>query len=482
MFVLSFALVTGGILYLAATKGPRKALWIGWFLTMTMAPSWLVKPIGSVVFDLRTAAAMAIIAGFFIFPGEKLRFRWLLIDTLMTMLVASIIISSLLAWEIRPLTIPELTRRWLPPYLMGRLFLQSITDVDRVVPVAAKVMLILSLYVATESVIKFNPVNKVLGKSYAVLEAGEGYRWGIKRAQGPLGHPIFFGMMTVMLLPWGMEVGRRARHKQGPKWWLLVPFASFGSVFCTASRGPIIAAMFTVYITLFFRRPKLRIPMFLLVAIGIVSVVYGKDLLMQTLSKAAGETEEHSRIIINGEEVEYTGTKHRLLLYSVYADAVRQAGLFGYGMRMRNVPIEDHLAQRFSSIDNHYLLFLLQHGWGGMGCFAAVSLCVLAYLGTAAWNPKLPQAGLAGAMFGGFFAVTLLMQTVWFAPDYATLWLFSAGLAGSLRCLPRTVEESASPQPAPVQTAAVPSPILPRRLVPGHAPLPDAPGNYGEEA
>ena len=482
MFFFFLAILSGWILYVASTAGPRVAMWTGWFFTMLMVPTWLVKPIGSVQMDLRTAVAVLVVAALFVFPSEKIRMKWLLLDTLMAMLVASIILSSFFAGEIRPLTIPELSRRWVPPYLVGRLFFQSIGDLDRIAPVVARLMLILSLYVAAESAIKFNPVNKVLGKRYAVLEAGEGYRWGIKRAQGPLDHPIFFGMMTVMLFPWAVEIGRRAKHRQGPKWWLLLPFLSFGSVFCTASRGPIIAAMFTVYVTLFFRRPMLRLAMIVLLVGGAVGVVYGKDALIQSLSKAAGETQEQSRIImIDGEEVEYTGTRHRLLLYRVYADAIRQAGLFGYGMRLQNVPIKEHLALRFSSIDNHYLLFLLQNGYSGMGLFAAVTLCVLAYLGRAAWDPKVPQAGLAGAMFGGFFAVTVLMQTVWFAPDFAAGWLFTAGVAGSLHCLPQTGQQALAAGPAVPDRAPAES-ILKRRLTPGHAPLPDResePGTKG---
>lgn len=464
----------GWVLYVAATGGPRKALWVGWMTTLMLAPVWLVKGFGSIQMDMRTGAAVAVLAGFLLFPEEKLRIRWLWLDTLLLLLVASQVVSGFGADEIRPLTIPEIMRRWLPAYVMGRLFFQSVDDLDRLLPIVSRLVLILSLYAIGEALLKFNPVNEILGKHYAVLEAGEGYRWGIKRAQGPLNHPIFFGLMLVMLFPWAVEAGRRARHGAGPRWWLSLPALAFGSVFCTASRGPIIAALFTVYATLFFRRPKLRIVMVLALAIGATGVYHGKDAMIRALSKAAGESEVAARtLVIDGEEVEYTGTKHRLLLYRVYRKAIREAGLFGYGGRMRNVPIEEHLTQRFSSIDNHYLRFLLQRGYMGIGCFVAVTLCALAYLAIAAWNPKRPQAGFAGAMFGSLMAVALLLQTVWFAPDFAVVWLFCAGLAGSLHSLPRVAEQPSGEELERSGTPASESLVLQPKLVPGWAPTRD---------
>lgn len=471
MFIPLLLVLVVWTLYLAATGGPHKALWVGWMSVLMLAPTWMVKTFGSLEMDMRSGVAVAVLAGFLFFQKENLKIRWLWLDALLLLLVATQVASGFGAGEIRPLTIPEIMRRWLPAYVMGRLFFQSADDLDRVLPIASKLVLILSLYAIGEALLKFNLINEILGKQFAVLEAGEGYRWGIKRAQGPLNHPIFFGMMLVMLFPWAVEAGRRARRKIGPRWWLSLPLLALGATFCTASRGAIIAAVFTVYVTLFFRRPKLRIVMILLLILGGAGAYYGKQAMMQTLSEMAGESKEAARtIVIDGEEVEYTGTKHRLLLYRAYGKAIRQAGPFGYGIRMQGVPIEKHLAYRFSSIDNHYLLFLLQYGYMGIGLFVAATLCALAYLAVAAWDPKRPQSGFAGALFGSLLAVALLLQTVWFASDFAVVWLFCAGLAGSLHSLPRTAAPARGEEPEPSDVPVAENPVMQRRLTPGWAP------------
>lgn len=471
MFIPLLLVLVGWVLYVAATSGPQKALWVGWMAVLMLVPTWLVKSFGSIEMDMRSAVAVAVVAGFLFFQKQPLQLRWLWLDTFLLLLIASQVISGFNAGEIRPLTIPEITRRWLPAYVMGRLFFRSVDDLDDILPIASVLVLILSLYAIGESLLRVNIINEILGKHYAVLEASEGYRWGIKRAQGPLNHPIFFGMMLVMLFPWAVEAGRRTRHKAGPRWWILLPFLAFGSVFCTASRGPIIATAFTVYVTLFFRRPKLRIIMLLLVVLGGAGVYYGKQAVIETLSTAVGESEQAvQRVVIDGDEYEYTGTKHRLLLYRVYWNAIRDAGLLGYGGRMRNVPIEEHLVHRFSSIDNHYLLFLLQRGYMGIGLFITVTLCSLVYLAAAAWDPSRRQAGFAGALFGSMLAVALLLQTVWFAPDFAVIWLFCAGMAGSLHSLPRAAAPVCPEEPKPSVLPVTESPVLSRRLVPGWAP------------
>lgn len=469
-FPILFALV-GWILYIAATSGPRKALWVGWMTVLLLIPAWLVNNVGSLQLDMRSVVAAVVLLGFFIFPKEKLNVRWLWLDTFVLLLVVTQVVSGFGAGEIRPLTIPEITRRWLPAYIMGRLFFQSVDDLDRVLPIASRLVLVLSVFALGEALLNFNLINEILGKHFAVLEAGEGYRWGIKRAQGPLIHPIFFGMMLVMLFPWALEAARRARHKMGPRWWLLLPLLVFCSVFCTASRGPIIATLLTVYATLFFRRPKWRIVMALFLIIASGSVYFGEDAMVQTLSRAAGESEQDVQtIVIDGESYEYSGTKHRLLLYKVYADAIRQAGLFGYGGRLRGVPIEEHLLQRFGSIDNHYLLFLLERGYVGIGCFVMVTLIAISYLAVIAWNTTHPQAGFAAALFGSLFGVALLLHTVWFAPDFAVVWLFCAGLAGSMHNLPRVAKRTVAEEPDSASLQVAADHTMQRKLVPAWAP------------
>ncbi|MFO0875785.1 MAG: O-antigen ligase family protein [Gemmataceae bacterium] len=473
MFYPLFVGLIAWILYLATTRGAREALWLGWLPAMMLLPAWITTRSGALVIDLRTGAALAVLLGFLISGETRYFHRFVLGDLLMLGLVATMIISQYQVGPFTPLTGPEMVRRWMLPYLMGRLFLADARDVDRVVPIIARLLLILSLLAIFESVSKVNPVNRILGKTYGLLEQGEGYRMGLKRAQGTLDHPIFFGMMLVMIFPWAVEAWRRGRRGLGPKWWRWLPLFTGGALFCTVSRGPQIAGIFTFLATIFFRRPAWRLPLLggVLLLGGLAYV--NKALLLEISAHMSGEAHMEQRIItIDDEEVEYSGTNHRVLLFKVYREAIARTGWFGYGYSLRNVPIDPEQADRFGSIDNHYLLFLLQHGWSAILAFLSLGICSVIYLMRAGWRPDLPQAGIAGSLSGAMAAVLVLLMSVWFSPDFGGVWLFNAGLASALHALPAvspTVEE-----PRPTETdVPVARPTLVRRprLTAGHAPI-----------
>lgn len=150
----------------------------------------------------------------------------------------------------------------------------------------------------------------------------------------------------------------------------------------------------------------------------------------------AGENNETPKLImINGEEEIYTGTRHRVLLFKVYAEALRDAGLFGWGQQMKGIDLEDEIAERFGSIDSHYVLFFLQRGHSGLWPFVLLQVVTLVQLGRAAWPGKGLRAGLAGSMFGAMAAVDVGLFSVWFSPDFGTVWLFTAGVAANLAAL-----------------------------------------------
>lgn len=333
------------------------------------------------------------------------------------------------------MTIPEIGRRWLLPYMVGRLFISKTSDFKQFLPVVAVILLILSASNALEAGSKMNLLCKALGKSYPILEAGEGYRWGIKRAQGPLDHPIFNGLMLVMTYPFAVEAGRRAFMKKGPKWWKILPFITFVAVVCTASRGPIIAAVSAVFCTVTFTS-KFRVPLLIgALVMGVVAVEV-KDHLKEALASMAENDEFERYVEIEGKEYRYTGTAHRELLFLVYKKAIRECPFFGYGNRLRGVPIAEHLAQRFSSIDNHYLLFFLRRGKAGLGLFITITVVALYYLLRMAWNQSLPQSAMAGAMVGSLLGVSSLLTSVWFAPDHGAVWLFFVGLTTCMWTVP----------------------------------------------
>jgi hypothetical protein len=397
---------------------------------------------------------------------------------LMGLLILAQVLSVSQTSGLRPLTIPEILRKGFAPYLMGRLLLSDVADIRPNTAGIAKVILGLSALAAFECFVQMNVLNTILGRRFGLLEAGEGYRWGLKRAHVTFDHPIFFGMGLVLLLPWAMQAARFARTGAGPKWWRLLPAVLAAALVATVSRGPQMAAIATAGIYFFFRFRRIRIPLLILVVVLGGTAVTFKDELVEGLSLIAGEkpADGDVRVItIDGEEYEYSGTNHRVLLFKVYDRPAREAGAFGYGPEMKGVEIEEQLVMRFASIDCHYLLFTLQYGYLGIGAFLILTLGTLLNLTLVAWRTELPQSALAAGLCGALLSVAVLLMSVWFSPDFAGVWLFSAGLAAGLPSFMGTA--TADRMPAVPDVLNTP-PLLPpaqtrdsdARPRPAHAP------------
>lgn len=439
----------------------------GWIIVVLIAPTWMVYQLRSIRVDYRVLASVIGIAILFIHPPKnRLILKPMLSDIVIGMMFLGICISQTIWGAMAPLTPLDIGAQWLAPYLLGRVFLQSEDDIDDMIPVIVWTFFIVCVLDVTEAVLQKNIVNEMLGKRFGLLETGEGYRWGMKRSQGNVGHPIFNGFQLVMLFPWAAEASRRAKELNMGFFYKRVTWFAGIAAFFSISRGPQLALLITSGVIFFFRHPKIRLPMLLMAVTGITFIAFGKDAVIHALGKMAGEKEDDVRIIyIEGEATEYTGTRHRVLLLQVYKDAIANAGYFGWGGAMRAVELEESVAQRFGSIDSHYLMFYLQYGYVGVSLFVMLMIVVLYYSVCAAWDDKQRWCTLCGGLAGAFLALALLMTSVWFAPDYGAVWLFNAGLIANIRSLPGTSSNQKKTLTDQTTAEARPDPLR-RRLIP----------------
>ena len=481
MFHAFALLIAAGVLLFGLVRDPGDTLRKGVIATFLFAPAWLSFQVKSLIFDLRTVAeGSALLLLVFLFAHVPLR-RWTLSDTLAVLLWGGICFSEALVDDLRPLTPAELARFWLLPYLCGRaFFLNWRGDVDRSTPAVAAMIALAAGLCVVEALTKTNLVNRALGMRFGVLESGEGYRWGMKRAQGALMHPIYNGMMLTLMAPWAWSAFRSGwAAARKTKWLVAMPAVLGVAVFFCVSRGPQLAYLMTTGAVFFFAAPKWRAVTLAVAVVGGGGALVAKDAVMDRLKAAAGETQENVRtLIIDGEEVEYTGTAHRMLLFKVYGNALSRAGWFGYGGRMADIPVAEGDVGRFGSIDNHYVKHLIQYGWWGTLAFAGLGLSGVAAAARVAWRPQAPNAMFAAGLSGSILATGLLMNTVWFSPDYGCVWLFSIGMAANLAALrpPTAVRASLRPPRRPAaahsstahsSTAGIAPPIpAPRRPAP----------------
>lgn len=451
-----FVLLSVGIIVLAVTavrRGPRAGADAAFALAVAL-PCWTYLEVGAVRIDVRTALATAGIACIAFHPRSTLRPRLLWIDFLVVGLIGTIIASEATSGIVTITVVAEILLQWLVPYALGRIVFGEPDDVDRLTAALVPVCLVLAGWAVVESVTRTNPVGVLLGH-VGSSQSMYDLRWGLRRAEGPLTHPIFFGLHLVLLFPFALAAARKARDDGGPAWHRKLPWIVAAGAFCTMSRGPQLGILITLACAAAVLAPRWRS---LIVAPLVLAAVIGfaaGDLVLDLLHRWSGE--QPMLIEIDGETVAYTGTLHRLLQLRVYAEAVEHAGLLGYGSLplragQNTVPyVAEHLRQMFSSIDNHYLQFVLQCGWLGLGLFLSLCATSIAYARQAAARSEGATRVLAAGLSGTLVALTLLMSSVWLASDYRFLLLAAMGSAGALQLgVTRRTSTTATPPPYPL--------------------------------
>ncbi len=437
MFYLFTLMLVAYTLHVASREGGGAALRKSFLIAALLGPTWMTYNLRSIRLDFRIIQAILGCVVLVAFPPKrKIVFQPCLADAVAFALFLCLCVSQYLNGGLAPLTAFDIGFTWLSTYVVGRLFLQSPEDLKELAPLAAKLIAIVCVLALIEALTKMNPVNTLLGKRFGILESGEGYRWGMKRAQGNVSHPIYNGFQLILFLPLALELLREGRLSVKKNWlYMVTPLALGAAILVTVSRGAQLGYLIVCGIATFLMIPKLRIPLIATAIAGGVTLFAVRDVLIDSLGKMAGEnTEEVRMIMIDGEEVEYTGTKHRILLLQVYRRPLEQAGLFGWGGAMSGVQIDPDLAQRFGSIDSHYVLFHLQYGQLGNGLLGFLMILVTWYSIRAAWSNSSWQPVAAG-LAAGFVSLAISMTSVWFAPDYAAIWMFNAGLACNVRSL-----------------------------------------------
>jgi len=430
----AFAVGLLGTLVLMADRGFRDGMHLAWFLVTLAIPGWFTVTFRSITLDAVTGMAVATVLVLLLRPFPGARSRWVLSDVLVCGIVLAGLVSDAVNRLLIPGTVFELIRSWVLPYLVGRVFLSSWDDMRRTLPVVAVLAAALSVYAIIESLSQTNVLAVATGKKWELLENSEGFRWGLKRAQAITNHPIYFGLLMALTLPWLLAAARQALRGDGPKWWVAIPAVAALGAFVTVSRSAQLAILIVFAADLFFRRPGYRVPMLILAAALAMALFVFRTEALDLLGSYAGEQEVgRDKVRIYGVEYDYSGTRHRDLLVLAYDEAINQAGWIGYGTMVQDIPRDPYMDVRFQSIDNHYLLHYLRYGILGTVAFLAFAAAGAWNLGREALARDGPLSELAAGLFGAFVAVTLMVRGVAFSADFGATWLFVAGLAASMR-------------------------------------------------
>lgn len=442
---ISVAVLGGLCLWLFVRVGPRQAVAAAALVTL-LAPQWVKwDPNGFI--NVPTAVTVLMLALYSFHPQATFDFRLRLCDWAILAMMAVHIVSDIYNDGFSFVILLRAYGEWFMPYVAGRLAFQSVEDVRWALPLAAGVGfafmfqgVVESILFLTTNVFEFFVMQERPVPEGIRSNAENASRWGFKRAYGPLMHPLYYGVVQVILMPWLLYATHRllSRRHGDPheKGWLLgIPVTAVG-VASSLSRGPFLAIGALVYGVFWVLTPKYRFTLGVTgVAIALATITLSGALLNQ-LDTLTGEDLSARTTKEDGKEVKHTSAQARQELFDIYGYPMKLAGLLGFGTERcssfpPHVPLKESTTE-VKSVDNAYILFTLRFGYLGLLAFVAINVA-------AAWQFwRLADAAggdmkiWLAAMAGMVITTMLMFMLVWMPQDIGFPYLFSLGASSGL--------------------------------------------------
>lgn len=426
--------------------GPGRSLAVIVPLTWLM-PAWLMLPIAdgapnSIVgsgLDIKVTVGAASLILYCFMPGRTFPIRMVPSDfAMMALLVAHVGIDTWhdgFDWFVPGRSYAE----WYLPYVAGRLAIQSYEDVAWIWRTLVIVGIILSVCAVIEAISMTNPFEWLFGQRPLEGYRRESIRWGIRRAYGPAMHPIYLGVVLVMTLGWSINSGMLALRRLASPFWIFSAIPILLGILATGSRGPIFGSVITVFAFIFFLLPKSRIPLGVLVAVGIGGAIAFQEPIVRKLEQWSGERQWE--IQIEGETRLTSSVRSRFNLLEVNRIALQRSGLIGFGtiavsgfpINVPLGPIEAEAIKSVWAVDNSYILMMLRFGYVGAGLLL---LSAVLSVGQFYWiAQKYPDSRVQWlcCSVGGAMLATLLVQcTVWMPHEIGFPLVWTWGLSAGL--------------------------------------------------
>lgn len=424
----------------ARFRGPQRAIGCQVLLSC-LVPTWAQLDLSdSLWLDCRVASAVfGLVAYCF---HRQATFPWKLgwLDASMLCLLAIHVVSD---WQVSGWSwaIPfRAYGEWCIAYLAGRLALQTQEDFRYLAPLAVTVAVIMALASILEGASGVHPWEWLYGERKFDGITRDMTRWfGLTRAWGCCAHPIYFGFLQLMFLPWLLRAWHRREIKDVRKALLaaMLPFIGAAGVFCTGSRAALAAYVLVMLLGVVAYLPWARIPAAILTVVFISVAIYNRDQVIDTVTRLGERINVHKTITIDGSKKPMTFTATRWYLVQAYWPAMVRASWLGYGTDAISgfpvkVPLGDidpETIKEVPYIDNQYVLMVLRFGWAGATTFTIALL-----LAAAAWfqrstTMQFSQAAVSFYVGGTILAVAAGLLTVWMPHDigFPLLWWMGGG-------------------------------------------------------
>ncbi len=386
--------------------------------------------IRSISLDARMILAVFVAFLFLMRPPDFLaKRRPVPADYALLILIVVLISSEFSNRTVTPFGFAYVALIWVPPYLLGRLFVAESRDLKHVMGPVCATAVLWSFLSVVEGVSHVN-LWQTFGGVQMENDITE-VRYGMKRAFGSQAHPISWGVTLALVLPLMIEAARLAKRGEGPKWLVAAPWLMIPGYIACGSRAVQLMALLIVVANLYFLFPRAR-PGILWVVLGLAVAFFAfRGDIVELVSASVEDLNHPEYIVIDGEIHVYTGTKHRDLLFLVYKDAMADAGLLGYGNPLQNIPLDPYVDARFISVDNHFLHIYLHNGALGLVFFCVFLTCVMGNL-LAVIVRGGDEVGLALTIFGAMVGMVITFRTVWMDMNFGWFFMLLCGISGTL--------------------------------------------------
>lgn len=445
----AIALIPGVLaLWVGFTRSPHAAfLWV-YLPAMLLMPDyyrWDVPGLPSPSFGM--AAAFGTAASFFVrgLPG----YRFSATDLIVFCFVAACFISEFRATnysDAQNLLINQLG--WI---ILPYLFAKSLVEPAGLRLAFAKTIVLCLFLISVVSVYEFRFGTTPWRMLFDPFFPGQGrgwittFRWGFARVAGPYGHAILAGVILVV----GYRIQRWLEWSQAwPERWHWLPWLPLrpaqlltlgllAGVIMTMVRGPWMGAGLAAMMVAIGRSRQrvaaIGVVLGLLVFVGVPAVIWFIDWV--SVGRAGALT-------VSQETAAY-----RWELLTKYADIAAEQRWFGWGLNdWPKVP-------GMPSIDNYYLLLLLQHGLIALVCLLVLIFSMLIRLTAHGMRQPLAEprgSSLAFTLASLYLAIALSIATVFLGLQTIPLFFLITGWSDSyLRAGVETAPAAAAAPTAP---------------------------------
>lgn len=451
-WLLSVIVIVGVWIYLVIRKGPVAALGASVVLSFAF-PVWLRIEIGGFPVNVRTAIALINLTGFILQPRKfhpqgKILIPLTLLDFCVVMIGFNHVVADSFASGFTLLLPCRAYGEWILPYVAGRYAVSRQDDLKWIAACVVGVLLFLGLTSCFESLTNVNPFEFLFGNRPTELAGRNASRFGLKRAFGPTTHPIFFGMMISVLMPWLVCAWQSFESRRMRGLTLLAGVVALAGTVFTGSRTPVLTVMAATAITSALQFKGLRWPTGLTLALAVGGFAAFPNEVTDAVSRWTGGGDKPRLIEVEGEPVVSSSSRTRLHVLGIYRNALVKAGPFGYGteattgfpLKIPNMEGTIKSANLFEMVDNAYILITLRFGWIGGICLVILFLTAIA----TGWSLYFDRPDL---LFPGVVACTLVVVAcfslllVFMNYDFGLPILWTMGILSGLASA-RTEERS----------------------------------------